>query len=276
MLRTLLTSTVLSLAALGQAACAHAPATPAATAGPASRWAEAGQMVVVTTPGWDAPRGELRAYERGADGAWRMAIAPLPVVIGRTGAAWGTGLHDVPAGDGGPVKREGDGRSPAGVFDIGEAFGYASTAATGLRYAAMDANDWCVDVDGSPWYNEIVDSTEVGADAVKDSTEPMRRDLHAGGDQRYRLGFVIANNPGNARGGGSCIFGHLWKSPDSTTAGCTAMAPESMDALLRWLDAGKRPVFVLLPEAEYARLRAAWQLPGLAAGPSAAAPEPQA
>ncbi len=275
MLRTLLTSTVLLAAAMGQAACAHAPqAVPAAAPGDAnaaSRWATAAQMVVVTTPGWDATRGELRAYERDAGGAWRLAIAPQPVVIGRTGAAWGTGLHDVPAGDAGPVKREGDGRSPAGVFDIGEAFGYAPTAATSLRYAAMDANDWCVDVDGSPYYNEIVDSREVGADAVKDSTEPMRRDLHADGDQRYRLGFVIANNPRNARGGGSCIFGHLWKSPDSTTAGCTAMAPGSMDALLRWLDAGKRPVFVLLPEAEYARLRAAWQLPDLAA-----AAEPQA
>lgn len=271
MLRTLLASTVLSLAALSPAAGAETGAT--------ARWSQATQMVVVTTPGWDAPRGELRAFERDAGGAWREAIAPLPVVIGRTGAGWGTGLHDVPAGDGGPVKREGDGRSPAGVFSIGEAFGYAPTAATGLHYAAMDANDWCVDVDGSPYYNEIVDSAEVGAGAVKESTEPMRRDLHADGDQRYRLGFVIANNPRNARGGGSCIFGHLWKSPDSTTAGCTAMAPASMDTLLRWLDAGRHPVFVLLPEAEYARLRAGWKLPDLAAKPPAGAPavpEPQA
>jgi L,D-peptidoglycan transpeptidase YkuD (ErfK/YbiS/YcfS/YnhG family) len=275
MRRTLLTGTVLALATLGASACAQAPAPGAqdaragaiagANAGVAARWSQSRQMVVVTTAGWDATQGELRRFEREDGGAWRATGVAMPVVIGRTGAAWGTGLHDVPAGDGGPVKHEGDGRSPAGVFAIGEAFGYASTADTGLTYEALDANDWCVDVDGSPYYNQIVDSTDVGAGAVKDSTEPMRRDLHAGGDQRYRLGFVIANNPRNARGGGSCIFGHLWKSPDSTTAGCTAMAPESMDALLHWLDAGKRPVFVLLPDAEYARLRAAWKLPDLAA-----------
>lgn len=268
MLRTFLTGTVLAFAALGTTACAQAPAIPdapaAATAAPL-RWAQARQMVVVTTASWDATRGELRGYERDAGGAWREAIAPQPVVIGRTGAAWGTGLHEVPAGDAGPVKREGDGKSPAGVFDIGEAFGYAPAAATGLAYEALDANDWCIDVDGSPYYNRIVDSTDVGAAAVEGSTEPMRRDLHAGGDQRYRLGFVVANNPGNVRGGGSCIFGHLWKSPDSTTAGCTAMAPASMEALLRWLDAGRRPVFVLLPEAEYRRLRDDWQLPSLPA-----------
>lgn len=257
MLRTLLTSTVLAIASLG--------AGHAAAAETALPWAHSQQMVVVTTAGWDATRGELHRFERDPAGAWREAGAGVPVVIGRTGAAWGTGLHEVPAGAGGPVKHEGDGRSPAGVFAIGEAFGYAARAETGLRYEALDANDWCVDVDGSPYYNRIVDSNDVGADAVKDSTEPMRRDLHADGDQRYRLGFVIGNNPGNARGAGSCIFGHLWKSPDSTTAGCTAMAPPSMETLLRWLDADRRPVFVLLPAAEYERLRTDWQLPALAA-----------
>lgn len=261
MLRTLFTSAALVLAL---AAPGDAHAADAATMDASAPWAQSRQMVVVTTAGWDATQGELRRFERDAAGTWREAGAAVPVVIGRTGAAWGTGLHAMPAGDDGPVKHEGDGRSPAGVFTIGEAFGYAPAATTGLRYEALDANDWCVDIDGSPYYNRIVDSSDVGADAVKDSTEPMRRDLHANGDQRYRLGFVIDNNPRNARGAGSCIFGHLWKSPDSTTAGCTAMAPASMETLLRWLDADRRPVFVLLPAAEYARLQGEWKLPVVA------------
>jgi hypothetical protein len=127
MRRTLLTSTVFALATLGTAACAHAPAPRAplvdagavADADAAMRWSRSRQMVVVTTPGWDATKGELRRFERNEGGAWHTVGAALPVVIGRTGAAWGTGLHEVPAGDGGPVKHEGDGRSPAGVFAIG-------------------------------------------------------------------------------------------------------------------------------------------------------------
>ena len=248
-----------ALLALALAGCAHAALVPA------SHWQHSRQMVVVTTGGWDDIHGELRTFERSGDGDWHEAGSARAVVIGRTGAAWGIGLHDTPAGDTGPVKREGDGRSPAGVFAVGEAFGYAPAAVTGLRYDAMDAGDYCVDVSGSPYYNRIVDSAEVGADAIRDSTEPMRRDLHSGGDQAYRLGFVIEHNPQGVAMAGSCIFAHLWKTPDTATAGCTAMTPDSMQALLRWLDAERRPVFVLLPAAEYERLRADWKLPVLTA-----------
>lgn len=222
------------------------------------RWAGARQLVLVTVPDWDSAGGTLRSYQRDASG-WRAIGDPQPVTIGRTGAAWGLGLHD--AQPGGPVKREGDGRAPAGVFAIGTAFGYAATAATKLPYAAMQASHYCIDVNDSPLYNRIVDARVVGQDAVEGSTEPMRRDIHAGGDQRYRLGFVIEHNPQAQPAGGSCIFAHLWKSPDDATAGCTAMDPAAMDALLAWLRPEQRPVFVLLPEQEYERLKISWQLP---------------
>jgi L,D-peptidoglycan transpeptidase YkuD (ErfK/YbiS/YcfS/YnhG family) len=243
--------------ALALAGCAHAPAAN----GDATRWSNTQQLVLVAVPDWNSTQGTLRRYERGADGGWTPVGEAEPIVIGRSGAAWGVGLHDLPAGTDAPVKREGDGRSPAGVFAIGEAFGYADTADTGLRYAPMDAGDWCVDVPASPLYNRIVDTAEVGAEAVAGSSEPMRRDLHADGDQRYRLGFVIEHNARARPQAGSCIFAHLWKGPDSTTAGCTAMAPPTMQALLHWLDADRHPVFVLLPQAEYRRLWRAWRLP---------------
>jgi L,D-peptidoglycan transpeptidase YkuD (ErfK/YbiS/YcfS/YnhG family) len=253
-------SCLLSIAAmLLIAGCAHRPAGDAQ----AARWQHARQLVLVTTADWNADHGTLRSFSRGDDGDWHMVGAPFPVVIGRTGAAWGIGLHDVPPDSDGPVKQEGDGRSPAGVFTIGEAFGYAQAVGTALPYVAMQASDYCIDVSDSPLYNRIVDANDVGTDAVKDSTEPMRRDLHADGDQRYREGFVIEHNPLGKPGAGSCIFAHLWKSPDSTTAGCTAMDPAAMRSLLAWLDAGQRPVFVLLPQSEYDRLHAAWQLPSL-------------
>ena len=236
------------------AACAHV-ASPAA--GPLR---DARQLVLVTTPDWNANHGTLQRFER-IDGAWRPVGDATPVMVGRNGTAWGLGLHA--SQPGGPVKREGDGRAPAGAFAIGTAFGYTPNADTALPYAPMDAGDYCIDVPASPLYNQLVDANDVGQAAVAGSTEPMRLDLHGDGDQRYRLGFVVAHNAQAVPQAGSCIFAHLWKAPDAPTAGCTAMAPATMDALLGWLDPAAHPRFVLLPEAEYVQLRQAWDLPEL-------------
>ena len=247
------------LLALSLAACAHRNTLPSADA---QHWATAQQLVLVTSADWDATDGELRRFEREGDG-WQQVGDAVPVTLGRNGSGWGLGLN--PQRGDGPVKHEGDGKAPAGVFAIGPAFGYADSAKTGLRYRAMSANDWCIDVPESNYYNRIVDRSTVKAPHLDRSSEPMRLDLHANGDQRYREGFVIEHNAdGAARQGGSCIFAHLWKAPGETTAGCTAMAPGSMDALLAWLDARRKPVFVLLPKAQYIALKATWKLPAIA------------
>lgn len=222
-------------------------------------WSQAQQMVLVTTADWDVNQATLRSFERTADG-WRPMMAATAVTVGRAGSAWGTGLHPLQPG---PVKREGDGRAPAGVFRIGTAFGYGASATTALPYTAMRASDYCIDVSASPLYNRIVDANEVGQAAIAGSTEPMRRDIHADGDQRYRLGFVIEHNAGSVPAAGSCIFAHLWKAPGESTAGCTAMDAAVMKQLLGWLRPERQPIFVLLPQSEYARLQLAWSLPEL-------------
>ena len=239
------------------AACAHAPAPRPAT----NAWEGAGQLVLVTTADWDATGGELRRYERAGKG-WKQVGDAAPIMVGRTGTAWGIGLNTTHP-DAGPVKHEGDGKAPAGVFAIGTAFGYAGDAKTGLEYKGMGYNDWCIDVPESTMYNRIVDRSLAKAPGLDKSSEPMRLDLHNDGDRRYREGFVIEHNPHAQPGQGSCIFAHLWRQPGEATAGCTAMEPEHMDALLAWLDPAERPLFVLLPEAEYERLRRGWGLPRL-------------
>jgi len=218
------------------------------------------QVVVVVTDNWDANQGKLQAYTRDSKG-WRPHGPAFDVAIGRAGSAWGVGLLGRPAD--GPQKREGDGRSPAGVFAIGSAFGYADKAATGLAYQPMQRTHYCMDVPASPHYNQIVDARKVGANAVKGSTEPMRLDLHNKGDVRYRQGFVIANNETNTPGDGSCIFAHLWRQPGEATAGCTAMSAAHMRSLLAWLSDEARPRFVLMPRAQYQFYQGPWELPAL-------------
>lgn len=240
------------------AACSSVRPTTTPTPAPL---ADARQLVVVTSAHWDAPAARLQRFERDGHGSWQPVGAPVPVMLGRSGSGWGLGLHPPQAQ--GPQKREGDGRAPAGIFAIGTAFGYAATGIGALPYLPMQASHYCIDVPASPIYNRIVDAREVGEDAVAGSTEQMRLDLHNDGDIRYRRGFVIEHNADGVPGRGSCIFAHLLRRADETTAGCTAMDEAALDTVLQWLEPALTPRFVLLPEADYARLSAPWQLPAL-------------
>ena len=183
----------------------------------------------------------------------------VPVAVGRSGLGWGVGLVDTgPAA--GPRKREGDGKAPAGVFALGTAFGFAPRAeASWLRlpYTPLTDAVECVDDTASRRYNLIV-ARGAGGDVDWNSSEKMRS------IEGYRWGLVVRHNAAPpVAGRGSCIFLHVWAAPGKGTAGCTAMEESSLKELLGWLERRKRPLLVQLPEAEYARLRAAWRLPAL-------------
>lgn len=225
---------------------------------------DATQLVVVTTADWDSTTGELRRFVRDDVGAsWRREGNVVPVVIGRAGLAWGAGFDELAAADlatAGPRKREGDGRSPAGLFPLGDAFGFA--AADSMRwlrqpYLPLTATSECVDDTMSVHYNTVVDRNAVSP-VDWSSAEQMRA------IEVYRLGVIVDYNaapPLRARG--SCIFLHIWSGPGSTTSGCTALDEEELAGLMAWLDPQASPVIVQVPAAMYGRLRSDWGLPAL-------------
>jgi len=219
---------------------------------------ESKQLLFATVSGWDEVKAELRRFER-TDRGWKQIGEAWPAVLGVHGAAWGRGLHGngSPAGQVGPVKVEGDGKSPAGVFTLRASFGYDKAPPPGARlpYTRVDKDWLCIDDGASTHYNQVLDTGGVKVDWS--SFEAMRRP-----DELYRRVIVVDHNPEPSPGAGSCIFLHLWHGPDGGgTAGCTAMAPDPMEALLAWLDPAARPVYVLLPADRAAALRADWALP---------------
>lgn len=218
------------------------------------------QLIVVVSDSWDATGGQLYSFEKMHD-RWHPQPMRGAVTLGKKGLAWGLGLHPKQPG---LQKVEGDGRAPAGLFRLSGAFGYAATLDTAMPYQAMQTDDFCIDVSASPLYNQTVDRRKFRPEWTADSTEPMRRDVHNQGDLRYQQGLFIDHNPNNIAGSGSCIFMHLWQSPVTATAGCTAMAQPQLSALLRWLDPAKKPLYVLLPKQQYQLLQSRWQLPELA------------
>jgi len=222
---------------------------------------QSGQLIVVVSSSFEANTGILQRFERAAgDPDWLPVGEPTGVTLGRNGLGLGVGLHRIERADM-PIKREGDGKSPAGVFRLSSAFGYAPADRIGdlsIPYTRVTDRLECVDDVNSAWYNRIVDRDE--ADPVDwQSSEQMLMD-----GIWYETGIVVDHNADPVRpGAGSCIFLHNWTGPADTTAGCTAMAPEVLTRMVRWIDVSREPVLVQLTESMYAEHAAGWGLPAV-------------
>lgn len=219
------------------------------------------QMILVVTPDAQATNGRMFLFERvEGNPQWSMIKDSVPVVVGRKGLAWGRGLSEDDPGQL-PEKKEGDGKSPAGVFKLGAAFGYAPVENLGplnIPYMHVTNQLECVDDVHSAYYNELVRRDEVKK-VDWASSEKMR----AVG-QEYELGVLVEHNTeGPEKGAGSCIFLHIWGGPESTTSGCTAMAAAKMQDVVHWLDASRHPVLVQLTLELFQKFRTSWQLPAI-------------
>jgi zinc D-Ala-D-Ala dipeptidase len=221
-----------------------------------ARLSTARQLLVVTTDGWQTLSGRGERFERtGAEAAWTPVGGPIDVTVGRKGLAWDPDAAWAPID--GPRKQEGDGRSPAGVFGLGTAFGFAPAAdARHLKipYLPVTSTLDCVDDGASRYYNQLVDRA-----VVAKTWSSAERMLEVG--EAYRWGVVVDYNTAPVVAGrGSCIFLHVGKAGHGT-AGCTAMAAPDLDAVMRWLDPVAKPAFVQMPAAAYRALRSGWGLP---------------
>ncbi|MCP5558330.1 MAG: L,D-transpeptidase family protein [Verrucomicrobiaceae bacterium] len=217
------------------------------------------QVVVATAPDWNTHRATLQCFQRPSAKAPWQAVLPesVPVLLGRNGLAWGRGVFNVPQ-NGVAMKVERDGRAPAGVFQLGLLFGYAGTAPKGSLWPYHQVGKWDAYVDDpqNPNYNRHV---VIDPRNVPPWFEKQRMRL---GDSAYKWMLEIRHNQNPvAPGYGSAIFFHVRRGPDKPSAGCTTMAVENLERILRWLDPRAFPHYVLLPRADYQALRGAWGLP---------------
>ncbi|MCC2666973.1 MAG: hypothetical protein K0S63_889 [Gammaproteobacteria bacterium] len=211
------------------------------------------QLLLVLIPEWDATQGVLTYYERASlSQPWHQVGHAIPVAVGKKGMAWGE--EWINQSD--KLKQEGDGRSPAGIYSLGNAFGFASASdfhaitRTNWPYFPLKKSSICVDDETSSYYNQLVDSATVPQWNPKTRGENMLRF-----SPEYMLGVVIQYNKNNKRGAGSCIFMHVWKTPSQGTAGCVAMAQDNLIHLLRWLNPAKAPMIALFPRRVYLNLK---------------------
>jgi L,D-peptidoglycan transpeptidase YkuD (ErfK/YbiS/YcfS/YnhG family) len=174
-------------------------------------------------------------------------------MLGRTGMAWGAGLHPTNLNTG-TLKQEGDGKSPAGIFKLTRLFGYGEMESR-MDYVQADSTLYCVDDVNSAYYNQLVNTRNIKKDWS--SAEDMRRT-----DHQYKFGVVVAYNTEEVKkGAGSCIFLHIWRSPTNSTSGCTSMTESNLLTIMQALDKKKNPVLVQMPIKEYNQLKKIYTLP---------------
>lgn len=186
-----------------------------------ARVGAAGQAVVVTATRYGATTATLTAYQREGDG-WRRAFGPWTAHLGTRGLA--------PPGE----KREGDGRTPSGVYGFDFFFGVAPDPGVKFPYRRVTNRIVWDDDASSPLYNTWVDLDRQQAGA---EPEPMFV------SPAYDHGAVIAYNTERTPGLGSAIFLHV--SNGGPTAGCVSLPSGQLVEVLRWLDPSRSPRIAL-------------------------------
>jgi len=196
------------------------------------------QLIVVSSVDFNSTKARLQAYER-RDNSWEKRFAAMPVNLGRSGLAWGRGIHTFRHAEGEPSKMEGDGKSPAGLFRLDHFFGYEAKKFN-FPYLQVSFSTLCIDESASLHYNHILDSYHT---KQYKSFEYMKRK-----DNLYKLGIVVGHNKEGVKKAGSCIFMHIQKSENSPTSGCTSLQEDQLLKLMQWLDKSKCPLLLQVPK----------------------------
>ena len=155
--------------------------------------------------------GQTTAYismhEKDSDGTWNEFMT-TPGFIGRSGL---------------DKQREGDGKTPTGVFRFNRAFGIAKDPGCRIKYKKVTGADyWSGDSRPGHGYNTLV--------SIKDIP-----DLNTGNSERiidyvteYQYCLNLGYNADCVAGKGAALFLHSFGSSKPYTAGCVAIPQDQM------------------------------------------------
>lgn len=123
-------------------------------------------------------------------------------------------------------KREGDGKTPRGIYSFGQAFGVAGNPGTSRRWLQVNNNHYWVDDVNSSYYNKLVDASQTGIQWS--SAEHLISYPTA-----YRYAIALNYNTACTPGAGSAIFLHC--STGGATAGCISVSQSDMIRILKMI-----------------------------------------
>ena len=216
----------LTLVALALAVSASARSERAATACAPTfagqlETGSASQLITVVARTRASTHGALRLWtRRGA--CWRQTSGPWTAWLGEHGTS--------------PAKREGDRRTPTGIFGFMRTmYGIAPSPGTRYAYRRIVCGDWWVEDPASPFYNRFRHVRCGSTPPFRTKSEDLSRSTTA-----YQHLAVIAYNASPiVPGRGSGIFLHV--STGRPTLGCVSLPLPRLIATLRWLRPAAAP-----------------------------------
>jgi L,D-peptidoglycan transpeptidase YkuD (ErfK/YbiS/YcfS/YnhG family) len=183
------------------------------------------QLITVVARTRASTQGSLRLWtKRGV--CWRQAAGPWTAWLGQNGTS--------------PAKREGDRRTPAGIFGFLRTM-YGVTGSPGVRYdyRRVVCGDWWVEDPASAYYNRFRHVRCGSSPPFRTTSEDLSRSPTA-----YRHFAVVAYNTSPVvPGRGSGIFFHV--STGRPTLGCVSLPLPRLVAALRWLRPGAAPLIAI-------------------------------
>ena len=167
------------------------------------------QLLIVAAFSEDATDAWVSLHQKQSDGSWHM-IMTSPGFIGKNGLG---------------KTREGDGKTPVGVFRFNRAFGIADDPGCAIPYVKVDNDSyWSGDPREGYRYNELVSLKELpGLDLDSgDSEHIVDYPYH------YQYCLNISYNEEGTPGLGSAIFLHCLAPAKPFTGGCVSIPEDHM------------------------------------------------
>lgn len=124
-------------------------------------------------------------------------------------------------------KREGDGKTPSGLYALKSGFGI-NYIDTNIPYVKLSGLEHWVDDPESKFYNTM-QILEKGKKPTWNSSEHLIKE-----SVEYQYAVVIDYNNPPVKYKGSAIFLHV--ENNKPTSGCVAVSKKNMMKILRWLD----------------------------------------
>lgn len=175
---------------------------------------DAQQLLVVAAFDSDATDAWISLHEKQSDGTWRMVMTS-PGFIGKNGLG---------------KTREGDAKTPTGVFHFNRAFGIADDPGSAIPYVKVDQDTyWSGDPREGYRYNELVSLKELpGLDLESgDSEHIIDYPYH------YQYCLNISYNEEGTPGLGSAIFLHCLAPAKPFTGGCVSIPEDHMKFVMQ-------------------------------------------